>query len=766
MNDNLANLEKKDGAIEVPESRLADANSARGLFEKFFEHDRSASADRAMVQAMFDGEAPYSDAELKKAGLAFACNVNFGEGEDLLNDSLVPYIDMLQSVEVLMSLETSFGETKEERKRYAKEIAREITNMIRGNSIHYQRYLLKATYFVGSGVAFTPFFDHITWIYDVKRLGEFYVPRDADACEDAVPVAMCLDQMDVGQLYDKIRDEKSAAAMGWNVEAVKKAIINQVTRSGSKRTNQSWETWVTKAKTDDLYEAANCDQVELVRGWVREFDGSVTSIIFARQPGDGTNDAEKKANGKDFLFEKKNAYETMSQAFVSFTYGVGTSGKYYGVRSLGKRILAPVQVSNRMRGRHIDGAALAAAEKIRPKSESDLGKALISVRGPYAVVHPNAEILPTQQNNFHQATVPVIRDMSDLMRSKASGYTSSKALPDDGREMSQYEASARIANAAGLTATNQILFLKQEEKLLREQVRRIVAEGYPKNWEGGREIEKLLERLEEKGVPKEAFYAVRPDSVKITMPVGAGSAAARDNLYRRLRELAPAYDETGQRRLLRDQTANLLGSYEQADEYVPGDETMRLPEGAKLAMLENYALAEGKQVPVLSEEFHIAHLDQHTTYMLNIIEQVQNGEIPTLAEAVGALATLHDHSTQHLEYLSQNPITQAEAARFRQVLQQSGEIIMNGMRQLEKERREQAAQGGGEGEQQGPDPKQAEFYAKLQRDMELHQFNMQKLAEKAQLEAQIAVMKANTDAQIADAKAASALSPFKSRPPQ
>jgi hypothetical protein len=152
--------------------------------------------------------------------------------------------------------------------------------------------------------------------------------------------------------------------------------------------------------------------------------------------------------------------------------------------------------------------------------------------------------------------------------------------------------------------------------------------------------------------------------------------------------------------------------------------------------------------------------------MLNIIEQVQNGEIPTLAEAVGALATLHDHSTQHLEYLSQNPITQADAARFRQVLQQSGEIIMNGMRQLEKERREQAAQGGGEGGQQGPDPKQVEFYAKLQRDMELHQFNMQKLADQAQLDVQIKLLKANADAQLADAKTAKTISPFKSRPPQ
>lgn len=745
--ESLETLEEKDGKVVVPESRFKDANSARNLFNKFFEHDKEASANRARIQAMFDGEPPYSAKELRANNQSYRCNVNFGDGEDLLNDSLVPYIDMMQSVETLFHVDVDFGETAEERKRYSKEISKGLSDMIRSHPLYFQRHLTKLTQFIGQGVAFEMFYDHISWVSDVKGLGNFYVPRDSDASEEAVPVAFCVDPLDVSQLYSFIKDETAAEKMGWNVAAVKKAILNVATKSKNNTRDQSWETWVTKFKTDDMYTAATCDRVELLRCWVREFSGKVTYYILTRHAG-----------VEEFLFEKKEVYDYMGQGWGSFTYGVGTSGKYYAIRSLGNRIYAPIGISNRMRCQHVDGSMLASSLLLRPKSESDLGKMLLTFRGPFSVAHPNAVVEPQQNNNFAQATLPVIRDMGDLIRAKASGYTSSKALPDDNREMSQYEASARIANAAGLTATNLVLYLHQEERVLREKVRRATAEGYAPGVEGGREVADLIEALEERGVPREAFYATKWKTLKITMPVGAGSAVARDNQYRRLRELAPAFDEMGQRRLLRDQTANILGSYVAAEEYVPSEDPNRLPDGAKVAILENFALEQGREVPVDSGEFHIAHLTEHTDYMIAIIQRVDSGEIATLAEAVMPLSSLHQHSVQHLQFLSQNPTTQADAARFRQVLQQSGEILLNGMRQLEAQQRDAAAQGEAQG--QGPDPRQQEHLLKLQQRFEEHQLRMQLLQDEARVKTAIAVQEANTKARLADAKQAKAISPY------
>src|SRR5690606_38131322 len=111
--------------------------------------------------------------------------------------------------------------------------------------------------------------------------------------------------------------------------------------------------------------------------------------------------------------------------------------------------------------------------------------------------------------------------------------------------------------------------------------------------------------LEEEGIPREAWYAVDVNSVSVVYPVGAGSSAARNNAFRRLAEIAPAMDEEGQRNLHRDRAADALGSYENVDRYFPPTGVMRLPDAAKMAMLENILLKQGAPIEALSEEFHV-----------------------------------------------------------------------------------------------------------------------------------------------------------------
>lgn len=745
MLDVLETVEEIEDEFVVPESRFLNANAARSYFEVLFRADQIASRRRATIQKMFDGEPPYTEAELAKSGQSFRCNVNFGEGEDLMIDSQSAYIDMMQSVEVLFHVETTYGDTTEERKRYSKAISKKLSDAIRRWPMYYQRYLLNCTYFVGQGVSFVPFLDHITWQYKVRNQGEFYVPRDCDAGEEAVPVAFSREHMDVVELYDKIRNPAAAKSMGWDVDAVKKTILSCAKKTGFLSAHQSWEDWATKTKNNDFDASAGCQQIELLYCWVVEFDKSVSMHVLTREAG-----------CEEFLFSKPKAYKSMAQAFTSFTYGVGTAGKYHGIRSLGNRILAPVQLNNRLTGQHVDGSMLASSMPVQPKSEADLGRALVSFRGPYTVIHPNATVPDVGGRNFAQNTLPVIRQITDLIRAKAGSYTSSKALPDDGREMSQYEASARIANAAGLTATNLVLYMVQSQKLYREQVRRMTAKGYPENWEGGDIIKEILEELEEEGIPVEAFYAVKSKTLVVTMPVGAGSAAARDRVYHRVRELAPGMDPLGQRRFLRDQVANAFGSFRQADEYVPLDDEMRLPEVAKLAMMENLWLYEGKQIPAQGNEYHIIHLDQHTSFVLDILQQVDAGGLP-MEEAAGPLATIHDHATQHLKFMEGDPVVIADSASYRQTLQQAGEIILDGMRKLQKQRREGEGQEGQEGQ---IDPKTLERYAELEHKQQLHEMNMAHLQEKTELEKNIAITKAMTDRLLAESKAAASLSPF------
>jgi hypothetical protein len=402
---------------------------------------------------------------------------------------------------------------------------------------------------------------------------------------------------------------------------------------------------------------------------------------------------------------------------------------------------------------------LSAALGLKPKDANALGKAQLSFRGPYYVVHPGTEVVDVGTQNFAQNTLGVSRQMSDLLRTKAGNYTSNRALPEDGREMSQFEASARISNAAGMTVTNLILYLEQEEKLLKQQVRRIIRPDYSKDLPGGDLVEKLHERLLAKGIPLEALYELDVDTLKVTRPVGAGSPAARENIYRQLQEMAPAYDEVGRRNLVRLRTASLLGSFVEAEQFVPAPTEGRIPEGTKMAMMENIAMKAGEVIEVIPDEFHIAHLTQHTEYMVQFIQQAEEGTL-TLAQAVPLLFQLHEHSLQHLEFINGDPMAQAEASTFRQMLQQSGEILLNGMRQLEKENRENggAAPEGEAGPQQ-PSVEDQKHMLELQRMMDKHELSMKNMWEQGQLKAQLAILDANTKAQMAQVKTIASLAP-------
>lgn len=742
-------LEQIDEKGKPPSSRLKDAASCRAVFELYFNADKDAARKRAANQRMFDGEPPYKHWELERAGQKFRTNINLGEAEDLLGEALGSYIDMLQSVEVLFKAPTRFGDTPEQRKRYSKGVCLAVSNMVKRWPDFDHQFMVNATNFISQGVSFAFFPDDIDWRFKVKGLNDTYLPRDADASEDKLELLFVRDHFTVSRLYGTIRDEKAAEEVGWNVRAVREAIGDACDGAGRGATSKSWEDFATEIKTDDLHISAKTDAIEMLYCFVREFDGTISQYILPRQ---GTG---------EYVFARKGRYKSMVEAMTMFAYSVGYRGKVHEIRGLGSKIFSAIQVNNRMYCQGIDGTMLSSSLMVKPRSMSDLGKAQLAFHGPYTLLHPGAEVVETGTPNFAQNTFPVVRQMSDLIRSKAMGYTSSRALPE-GQEMSRFEASARISNAAGMTVTNQVLFLKQFEKLLRQIVRRVQRRGYAKELPGGEAVHEMLAELAEAGIPFEALEMLDINRLEATRPVGAGSPAARYDAFRKLRELAPGFDEEGRRNLTRDSVADIIGSYSGADDYVPPEGEERVADGTKIAILENHQMAQGVEIPAFSEEFHVTHLEVHTQFMADYIRQTEEGQL-RLEEAVPVLMSIHQHCVAHLGYIEGDPMNSSEASRFREVLQQSGEIISNGLRRIHRLRQQEAAQqaeGGGEEAQAHHAPPAMEKHEMdLRMAMEKHEVSMRILEDKAEREAALAMMKANAAAQIAEAQAAAKLRP-------
>ena len=128
-----------------------------------------------------------------------------------------------------------------------------------------------------------------------------------------------------------------------------KRVIQKNVRTDNRNLYNDFEALQQELKNNDIYTGIENPSVSVLHFWVKEMDGSVSHYICAE---DGP---------KDFLYKKVSRYEKAEQAYVMFTYGVGSNGTYHSIRGLGQRIFAHVQTSNRLRCQQIDGAMLASA---------------------------------------------------------------------------------------------------------------------------------------------------------------------------------------------------------------------------------------------------------------------------------------------------------------------------------------------------------------------------------------------------------------------
>ena len=119
-----------------------------------------------------------------------------------------------------------------------------------------------------------------------------------------------------------------------------------------------------------------------------------------------------------------------------------------------------------------------------------------------------------------------------------------------------------------------------------------------------------------------------------------------------------------------------------------------------------------------------------------------------IEEVAQRIAPLYNHNADHVEAASGDPTVMEETAQMRQMMQQIGEVISNGLKRLEAMKQEQAAEGEAEQAQGGGEN------AQMLAEVEKHRQEMQMKQESFDLEQQLKVKKAETDIQIEDAKAA------------
>lgn len=682
-----------------PKERLKDAASGREIYVAMTQADETSAGKRAEVQAMMDGKPPYSQAVLAATGQGSRTNLNFGDAEVIQANAEASMIDLVNSVETLVKtpLKASVVPDDDERFRLEQILADEVTRTFREWPNFMGNYQTVVQKWLAHGVGIAYFENSYCWQWEVSGLGDMQIPRETKASEDRIEVAGCRRGYKLHELWAKIKDEEMATRLGWNVAAVKEAMLKsaQSTRN-TDFANGNWEKLAEGLRNNDLYTGGKCQEVAVVHLWVKEFDGRVSMYAMTEETLESTGIGKKD----DFLYKKTGAYPGMANAFTFFTYGIGTNGCYHGIAGLMRRIYPQIQLMNRVRCNFVDASVMAGSIMLQPANETSYDKMSFTSIGGMMML-PAADVATFVERaspNLAQNITPVLADLQSALDQR-SGQLNMDSPLQDSREKTRFEVDAIVQSRSRVGVAQLNLFYPPWGRLMRESTRRLCAMDYSDAKAGGKEAVEFRRRLAERGFDPEMLKAVDYDAVTCVKAIGAGSDAARVAAFTQLQALSGGYDAAGRHNLLLDQTAAALHSYEAANRYIKRLNQSSPPIDAQFAELENALMEGGKDVPIQINQLHTVHLDLHLPKLAQMLEAVEAGEIQML-DVVTPMTVIHAHCVQHLVQIQADPSIQEKIGVYRQALQAAGEIVWNANKQLQAEQ-QKAAQEEGAQEQQG-----------------------------------------------------------------
>ena len=716
-------LENISESGKAPRTRIKDAKSAHAIYTSIRNADDASSIDRQKIQSMLDGEPPYSPQQLKSLGQGYRANLNFGESAAALETALSAYSDLVNSVDRLASVKTSEGDPAQ-RVEWESIIAEEFHRTITDWDEFFYKQQMLAHQFVSQGVGVAYFEDNRSWKWSVCGLKDFKVPRGTPACDTKVEVATIERHYLVGELYQFIENPKIATELGWNVEETRRAILLS-TDNGTSSNSRDWERLQEELKNNDLmYSHARSKVVRCIHYFIKEFDGTISHYI-----------ATRAGDSDDFLFKKPSRFKHANEAFVLFSYGIGTNGLLHSVRGLGYKLFPFIQLSNRMRNAIVDGAMLSSALMIQPATGEDVSNLSLMYNGPLSILPPGINVVDKTMPNLAGNVLPIVRDLEVVRQNNTGTYNPKQVMPD-GDARTATEVQAQLAQQSLLSAQAMNLYYIPFQKLLAEQFRRLATVKYRSDEPGGEEAIDFRKRIEARGVPWKAVEKVY--RVQAVRAIGAGSPGARMLAFNEFMAIMPRFDEVGQRNLIRDRVAARVG-YDQVDRYIPKGEIERIPIDAKIAELENDAMQGGRGVSVSPGENHAVHAKVHLEDANRFLQALQQNQVDPKV-AMSYLQVQYPHSTAHVEQLASDPSRREEVGVAKQILNQMREAVENIGKQLAAQaKREAQARASQQGGQVDPKTQLAIQKAQVDSQIKLQQSQLDQRLKAADVQQKMAI---------------------------
>ncbi len=653
-------------------ARVKRASDVVSQYQTLFNEDYIASRDRAVVQSMADRNAPYSDSRLRQLGISGITNVNWGDLGIAQMEAEKPYNSVLMSMSHFGIVPFKNGvmtDVEAEEKEIV--VAEELHRMITEWRDFRFRWKMNAHFFTMWGVSFTYREDNLDWRWKVSSLQDVKVPRGTQATVNEVDRIFMKADMTPSDLFAKIRDPEVGRLAGWNEAQIRMSCANAQPKPLN---TQSPEDMQAMWKDNSVYSGNTNIVVQVVHGFVKEVDGSVSHYIV-----DYTlNTAEAQ-----FIYEKKGKFADMSEFINAYLFGVGTNGDFHSIRGNAFNLFPSAAALNKLRCKLVDKANDEANTFLSTDNEDATIDNMIVPRGPYFQLTTGVNFVERATPPVAGNLVPAIEEMEQTFRVQSSGMAPRSAAQTERGQKTKYELQRADEIDSSLTSDSMDMFLDSWKWDYREVVKRVINPDLQEDHPGGKQAFDFRRRCEQRGVPYVLLQQLDFDNINLNRGIGRGSSAERRSVLSNLNDtIFGRLDPEGQQILTRD-TIAAQTDYRYALMLVPRQAGQRPPVDKQIANIENMDLKTGSDAVLVPNQNHIVHVGTHLELLQAYDAAIADVQVE-LKDAIPVMLKASEHCNEHMQYI--DPESQPYRT-YKQALQQLNEVITNGAKHLEADQR-------------------------------------------------------------------------------
>lgn len=662
--------------------KFTNASDVRTIVEEMRINDeRLHSWNRARINALCNGEPPWSEAEAQENNID--TNANFLEGSNIVHRARSTWNNAFLKTGQAFTVKLHTG-AKHKREEYSAKITSRINRPIKNSLRYVETHRATGAQVVLHGIGPKRWTRPDFWCPKEIGIEDLLLPSGTRVNLDNLSYFAVYEEYTPGELFRLTHGKK--VDPGWNMKLVRQELARcaqEIMQAPTDRDYSSPEKLVEWFKANGGL--TDTDRAPTIRCWcfyyqeTDDLDGKWYKKLLLDSPA---------YENADFIYHPKRPWAGNLSEILHIQFGDGANAApflYHSVRSLGFLLYAVLHIQNRLRCRFMDAIFEATLQYFRNVNEADRAK-LQKVDLMHMGLLPEGLQLVPQAERWQINGELVVAGLSQnrqLMAESASSFVQDVDQPGSTKELTATEVMARLNASNALVASLLSMAYTYYKFECMEIARRFCLRR-----SRDPEVKEFQRLCLEDGVPEECLNSEHWE-IEVERVMGGGNKTLELAQARSLMEIKPQLDPQAQRVVLRQYVLAIADDPDLALRLVP-DENNKLSPAAHDAQLAFGALMVDGEVQPKPGIERIDYVEALFSSLLGAVQGAEvmqrQGELPSPQQIIGYVNTLK-HLQENIALIAQDPNQKPRVKHYMDMLSRIGKMVTGYAQRMDEQRK-------------------------------------------------------------------------------